>query len=631
LDTLLDTLHRYWGHTAFRPAQREAIEAATAGRDVLAILPTGGGKSLCYQLPALVEGRTTLVISPLVALMLDQVARLASIGIPAAALTGSHAEAVGKTLEAATRGAFRLLYCAPERLHSRAFLSALPYLPLSAVAVDEAHCISTWGHDFRPDYRAIPALWECIGRLPVMALTASATPAVAADIRTALRLREDALVLQESFERPNIFYRVEEPPVKATAVAEALRDADGSALVYCRTRRGAEALTKHLVAEGFSAAAYHAGLSPDARAEAQSAWTDGAVRTVVATTAFGMGIDKFDVRLVIHHDPPEDLEGFYQESGRAGRDGAASQSLMVYDRRDLRALESAAAKHFPPEAFLRRVYQAVAEHLQLPTGTEVRRRFPFDAAQFFKAFSLPAEEGRAALHLLEAEGLWTLSEDFFRQPTAQFLVDAAVYAGWARTAPELAVVATAILRLHGPAFDRPVAVSVRGLARYLRVRVPAVREALQRLHSAGILAWEEPVEGAALHVHHYRVDSQHLILNPDRLRTLRAAYDARTAAMLGFLTDGDTCRTARLLRYFGQEAADTCNHCDVCARKAAPSRSATSLQTLLLDALSRGPLQPADLTKAAPGSDRSAVVAALRRLIDEGLVIQTHNGLRRRG
>ena len=629
MDALEDLLQKHWRHLAFRPSQREIIEASLSGKDVLALLPTGGGKSLCYQLPALLREGFTLVVSPLLSLMYDQVGALIDRGIPAAVLAaGSGAGTVRATLQAAARGTYKLLYVSPERLDTREMRAALPYLPVSAVAVDEAHCISQWGHDFRPDYLRLQKLREVFPHVPFAAFTATATAAVESDIREHLRLRENLVRFQQSYERPNIFYRVEAAANRSAALTTAFDQTPGPAIVYCNTRKKAEEVARSLGSTGHDAIAYHAGLSAEARHDAQHRWMTGEVRIIAATTAFGMGIDRADVRLVVHHDAPSDLESFYQETGRAGRDGAPAHAITFFEPRDGKKLAADVAKRFPPEAFLRQVYQAVAEYLQIPAGTEVEEYFPFDLANLCSRFKLPKAETAAALRLLEAEGLWTLTDAVFRPATVHFLVDRSTYDNFAARHPQLAVVATALLRLYGQVFHRPTIVQIPAVAKLLRAPADVVKAALNAMTEARILAYEEPGTGPLLHFHHYRVESAHLLLDIDRLRALRVAAATRADAMRRFLEDTDTCRTGQVLEYFGQAAPGRCGHCDVCAAKESTNQSMHSVRTRVLSLVLEAGSSPALLLASFPVNQRKAATQELRNLLDEGMLVQDGGHIR---
>lgn len=377
--TILNPLHflqQYWGYTAFRPQQQEIINSILTGHDTVALLPTGGGKSLCYQLPALAREGFCLVVSPLIALMQDQVQRLTAQGIAAACIyAGMPRQAVANTLENTARGDYKLLYVSPERLQTGLFLEYLPLFNINLIAVDEAHCISQWGHDFRPEYLKIAQLKKLFYRTPFLALTASATKEVEADIVTQLKLYKPH-TFRQSFSRNNIFYRLLYAENKWTALLETLlQHKENCCIVYCRSRRQTEILVKQLSEQGFDARHYHAGMSGEQREKNFNTWLQDSTKIMVATTAFGMGIDKADVRLVVHYDAPEHLEAYYQEAGRAGRDGLPCEALLLHNTGDLKKLAGSTQIQFPPDDILRKTYQAVCEYLQLPIGAQPNRYF----------------------------------------------------------------------------------------------------------------------------------------------------------------------------------------------------------------------------------------------------------------
>ncbi|MBS1687386.1 MAG: ATP-dependent DNA helicase RecQ, partial [Bacteroidetes bacterium] len=397
-------LKKYWRYDAFRPLQEEIINNILQDRDTLALLPTGGGKSICYQIPAIARDGFGLVISPLVSLMQDQVARLKSLDIQAEYIhAGMHYNDVQRTLQNTLHGPIKLLYVSPERLQTELFNEYLPEFDLNLIAVDEAHCISQWGHDFRPDYLKIAELRKVFPGVPVLALSASATKEVQEDIAIQLQLKQ-AAVYKASLERPNIFYDIKYSENKNADTQQAIQ-ANQSAIIYCRSRRQTELLAKSLNDKGAKANAYHAGMPKDQRESMQEQWMQNSIPIMVATTAFGMGIDKADVQLVLHYDAPEHLEAYYQEAGRAGRNGEQSRALALYNSKDIKRLQESTALRFPPESYLRQVYQAVVEYLQIAIGTEPNQYFDFDLADFCRKFELEAVPAANALKLLEQEGL----------------------------------------------------------------------------------------------------------------------------------------------------------------------------------------------------------------------------------
>ncbi len=620
---LLSLLRQYWGFAGFRHAQEDIIRTVLKGGDALALLPTGGGKSLCYQLPAIAQPGCCLVISPLIALMEDQVGQLLQRGIPAVAIHGGiKGEALNAVIRNVKAGQYKLIYCSPERLQSRQFQELLPYLRLSLIAVDEAHCVSQWGHDFRPEYLQISFLKKRYPAVPMLALTASATPAVAADIREHLGLQSPA-VFRQSFARPNIFYDIRYSENKIGDTLQALRGATGPAIVYCRSRRHTESLSKTLRDSDLATVHYHAGLKPDARAAAQDAWMTGAAQVMVATTAFGMGIDKADVRLVVHYDVPEDLESWYQESGRAGRDGKAAKALTLYNSAALRQLSGSTKLQYPEPAYLRQVYQAVAEYLQLGIGTQPDRYFPFEITDFCKKFSFRTAQALPALKTLAREGLWTLTESVFQPPTVQFRVARETIDSLAARYPTLGAICIALLRLYSGIFQYPVPVHIHAIAKKLHWKRTDVAQALGQLAGMGIIEWEPVAEGPQLFFHHYRVDSRHLILNLERLQRLRSAHEERTQAMMRFLEEDTLCKGRAVRTYFGEQVTSACGHCSACRRATGglPSERELTLQLTTLLGNEAGSLGLSRLSSQFPQEAQAALTSLLRRLVERGDIL----------
>lgn len=609
-------LKRFWGYDRFRPLQKDIISNVLKQADTLALLPTGGGKSLCYQLPALMLPGVTLVITPLIALMHDQVERLQQLDIPAAYIdSGMHRSDLIRTLKNAIEGAYKLLYISPERLQTHTFNEYLPAMDVRLIAVDEAHCISQWGHDFRPDYLKVAMLRNVFRDVPVIAVTASATPKVEEDIMLQLGMK-GANVFRQSFERTNIYYDIRYSENKLTEVTEHLSQNRGSSIIYCRSRKQTEHLSKQLNNAGFDALAYHAGMTADKRKDHQQRWLNDSTKIMVATTAFGMGIDKPDVRSVIHYDVPEHIEAFYQESGRAGRDDDPATSLLLYNQTDLNRLEESTDTQFPPYDFIRKVYQSVAEYLQIPIGTEPYRYYNFELADFCKKFKLPALPTSRALKLLEQEGLWTLTEAVFSPSTALMLADRQEIDNLGRNYPELGVLITTLLRLYGTLFYHPTAINPKVVAKHLRVKQTVVIQLLQQLDKMEILEFNQPKEGPQLFFHHYRVNSEHLIINTDRINALKKAHKTRTEAIIQFIT-GDVCRNVFMLHYFGQNYNKHCGHCDICNRNEYVTVSDKEIQQVILASFATSEIELSKLVQQLADYDKEIVMNNIRRLLDE--------------
>jgi len=612
-------LKQYWGYDDFRPMQRDIIRSVLDGKDTLALLPTGGGKSLCYQVPALMKDGLCIVVSPLIALMQDQVSRLNSLGIAAACLySGMRTDEVKDTLSRAVHGEYELLYVSPERLQTRVFGDYAQNMDIGLIAVDEAHCISQWGHDFRPDYRKIADLRAYAPRVPVLALTATATPHVQKDITEQLKMK-GAAVFKQGFARTNIFIEVKYSENKVGDVLE--RMPEGSSIVYCRSRRQTEQLSHYLLQRGGSAAAYHAGLTREQRDEAQSGWMKGEVNVMAATTAFGMGIDKADVRAVIHYDAPEHLEAYYQEAGRAGRDGKPAFATLLYNVNDIKRLEDSTDLQFPREAYIRQVYQAVADYLQVPVTARPDRYFHFELQEFCSRFRLEPMRALSALKILEREGLWTLTDSVYTPATVRFIAARHVLDGIQRTNARLGYLIVGLLRMYSGIFQYPATVREFVIARQLGMKKEDVVKGLNELHAMEVVDYYKATEGPRMLFHHYRVEAAQLAIDTAKISRLRKLHEERTRAMIMFLENEDRCREKIILDYFGEKAAEECGHCDVCKRKTKLPRS-SGLRAKLLTALSADTgITVAELADSLPGHNFDEITALVRQLADDKLVM----------
>lgn len=621
-----DILKQYWGYNSFRPLQKEIINSVISGNDTLALLPTGGGKSVCYQVPALMSEGTCLVISPLIALMQDQVGRLQQLGIPAVSLhSGMYYKEVKEVLGNAIHGEYKLLYVSPERLQTTLFQDFMYELDLNLIAVDEAHCVSQWGHDFRPDYLKIAELRTIFTKTPVLALTASATKDIQQDVAAQLKLKTPA-VYKQSFARDNIYYEVRYSENKNRDVEEEIKDCS---IIYCRSRKLTEATGRHLQQRGIDTAVYHAGMDRPQRDKNQALWMEDKASVMVATTAFGMGIDKPDVRTVLHYDSPEHLEAWYQEAGRAGRDGKQSYALTLYNSTDIKRLQESTELQFPPEAYLRHVYQSVSEYLGIPVGGEPHRYYSFDVADFCHKFSLQLTPVIYALKLLEREGLWTMTEAVHLPSTVQFVVSRHVLDDMATSHPKMQYIAVGLLRMYNTIFHFPTHVREFAVARQLRLDYDEVVHMLTQLHRMGIVEYNKAGDGPQLFFHHRRADSQHLIIDINRIHILRKRHEVRTEKMIGFLGNKSVCRERYVLQYFGEDTSNDCGHCDICTNNANKAQPATLLKAQLFVRLMEGNSTIAQLTDGYLPADKEQAIALLRNMIDEGVVVLTDGGLLR--
>lgn len=569
-----EVLKEYWGYDGFRPMQEEIITAALEGKDVLAIMPTGGGKSVCFQVPGLMREGITLVVTPLIALMKDQVQNLNDRGVRALAVhAGMSRHEVDLALNNAAYGDYKFLYLSPERLGTQLFQSYVDVLDISFVVVDEAHCISQWGYDFRPDYLRIGELRERIDA-PVIALTATATPPVAQDIMERLGFREK-LLLKSGFERPNLSYIVRHVEDKCSQILNICNGVPGTGIVYARNRRKCEELSEFLKAQGVSASFYHAGLGGQARAERQAAWKSGAVRVMVCTNAFGMGIDKPDVRFVVHYDLPESPEAYFQEAGRAGRDGKRSFAVQLWNSVDVRRAKQIEDVSFPSLEYIEDVYQKLHAFFEIPYDTGMGRQLKFKIEDFCKRFGLQRAPAFYALKYLERTEHLTYSEEVDIPTKVRINVDRKSLYDVELADQGQANVLEVLMRSYTGIFSFLQQIDEEYVARRAGQTVPQLRQSLYGLSLAHVISYVPTDHSDVVVLHHDRLRPGNVNLMPSRYAMLRESFHARAEAMLEYVSETSECRSRYLLRYFGQTEAADCGTCDVCrARRAAlPART----------------------------------------------------------
>lgn len=560
----LSLLQRYWHHEHFRPLQEEIILSAIAGNDTLALLPTGGGKSVCFQIPALMSDGLCLVISPLIALMRDQVDHLQEKNIPAAALhSGLEQEEIISLLEQAVAGEFKLLYVSPERLESRLFQDYLSDLPVSLLAVDEAHCVSQWGYDFRPSYLRIAEIRTRLAAVPLMAMTASATVRVQDDIKHRLHMQAPQ-VFRRSFERKNLSHNCHLCDSKMARFADLLKKYEGSALVYCSTRKQTSQLAEVLQLQGISATDYHAGMTPEVRGQKQSDWIQNRIRVMVCTNAFGMGIDKPDVRIVIHYDTPDCLENYYQEAGRAGRDGKPAKAILLYQPEDINNLLSMPETKYPPIPLLKQVYQSLADFLQVPVGMGEGQYYDFDLIRFAKNFQLDIRTAVNALKILQQEGHISFSESVFLPAKVQFLTGRDGLEAFEQAYPSSTTLIRVLLRTYAGIWDLPVSVYEKQLARLCRSNETDIRRQLEVLHTNDIIQYIPQKNTPQILYRLNRASAQYLHIRQDAYLEKKKWYAERVTAMHQYITDNKTCRSKLLSAYFGEVLSADCGRCDNC-------------------------------------------------------------------
>lgn len=563
-----EVLKEYWGYDGFRPMQEEIITAALEGKDVLAIMPTGGGKSICFQVPGLMRDGITLVVTPLIALMKDQVQNLNDRGVRALAIhAGMSRHEVDLALNNAAYGDYKFLYLSPERLGTQLFRSYIDVLDVSFIVVDEAHCISQWGYDFRPDYLRIGELRERIDA-PVIAVTATATPSVAQDIMERLGFKEK-LLLKSGFERPNLSYIVRQVEDKYSQILNVCNGVPGTGIVYARNRRKCEELSEFLRAQGVSASFYHAGLGGQARAERQAAWKSGAVRVMVCTNAFGMGIDKPDVRFVVHYDLPESPEAYFQEAGRAGRDGKRSYAVQLWNGVDVRRARQIEDVSFPSLEYVEDIYQKLHAFFEIPYDAGIGRQLKFRIEDFCKRFGLQRAPAFYALKYLERTEHLTYSEEVDIPTKVRINVDRKSLYDVELADQGQANVLEALMRSYTGIFSFLQQIDEEYVARRAGQTVPQLRQSLYGLSLAHVISYVPTDHSDVVVLHHDRLRPGNVNLMPSRYAMLRESFHARAEAMLEYVSETSECRSRYLLRYFGQTEAADCGTCDVCrARRA---------------------------------------------------------------
>ena len=609
-----ETLKEYWGYDSFRPKQEEIVSAALEGRDVLAILPTGGGKSVCFQVPGMMKDGIAIVVTPLIALMKDQVQNLTDRGIRALCINaGMGRREVDNALNNALYGDFKFLYVSPERLGTRLFQSYVQEMKVSYIVVDEAHCISQWGYDFRPDYLQIGKLRELVDA-PVIALTATATPQVAEDIMERLGFK-DKFQIKSGFERPNLSYIVRRTEDKLGQLLNICNSVDGTGVVYVRSRKKTEELSAFLSANGVSASFYHAGLGQQSRTDRQEQWKSDKIRVMVCTNAFGMGIDKPDVRFVIHFDVPDSPEAYFQEAGRGGRDGKRSFAVMLWNSSDVKRLRQLETVSFPSLEYIEDIYHKVHIFYQIPYDAGVGRQLKFDLEEFCKHFKLQRSSAYYAIQYIEKTSHWTFSEDVDISTKVQIMVDRNDLYDIEFQNPKLAYLLEVLMRRYTGLYSYPVPIDEDYVAAQVAVQVPMLRQMLYQLSLEHVIRYVPCDHATVIFLHHDRLRPKNVNLDPKRYAMLKSSFGERMQKMIDYISEEDTCRSAYLLEYFGQSESEDCGTCDVC--RAAKSKAA-------------GPVEAAARLSTFINHEKSGVyvledipmelIPVLRRLIDEGTV-----------
>lgn len=621
-------LKQYWGFDAFRPLQEDIIQSVLKGNDTLALLPTGGGKSVCFQVPALALDGLCLVVSPLIALMKDQVQNLNNKGIKSAAVhSGMKYREMQTLLDNCTYGNYKFLYISPERLATDDFRLRIQQMKIGLLAVDEAHCISQWGYDFRPPYLRIAEVRNQLKNVPVIALTATATPKVVDDIQEKLLFRSKN-VFRKSFVRHNLSYVVRHTINKPASLLDILQKVKGSAVVYVRNRRKTKDFSDYLKKHGVKADFYHAGLEPELRSKKQEAWINGTTRVICCTNAFGMGIDKPDVRLVVHMDLPDSPEAYFQEAGRAGRDEQKAYAVQLIEKSDTVNLQEKIKEQYPESDFIKEVYDAICKDLRIAYHSGLNESFDFDAASFSAAHKWNPLQVLSALKILGQQKFIYLTEGFYQPSQLKAIAGKDVLYKFQVEHKNLEPLIKFILRTSEGVFEDYVPLEEESVAPRLKLSVTKVTEQLHALQRYGLFSYRPRKNTPQVVLLQHRVKREDLRLDENSIAQRKEEYAARVKAMQNYVTEMNTCRTRLLVQYFGETTTQDCGICDVCVARKRAGLSATefSLVTQQIEnELQQNPLLPHDLYQKL-NFKKEHLNTATEYLLEAGRIVKNEEG-----
>lgn len=624
----LEILQKYWNYNAFRPLQEDIIQAVLNGRDTLALLPTGGGKSICFQVPALCQEGICLVVSPLIALMKDQVHNLDRRGISAAAIySGMSPRQIDILFENACNGQYKFLYISPERLQTPLAQARIQRMKVNLLAVDEAHCVSQWGYDFRPPYLLIAEIRKLMPKTPVLALTATATTDVLEDIQEKLGFSARN-VFRQSFVRSNLSYSVLYEDRKREKLLDILRRVPGTGIVYARSRGETKEIAHFLVKNGLQADYYHAGLPSEERSAKQEAWVEGKTRIIVSTNAFGMGIDKPDVRIVVHLNLPDTLEGYFQEAGRGGRDGQKSYATLLYAPGDGAALRFHLQSAFPALDLVRRVYQALASYTQLAIGAGLGESFDFDLTHFCHVYKLDQAPTHSALRLLELEGWIFMSEAAANPARAHVTASREVLYDYQIRNKQADTVLKTLLRAYPGIQSDYIDISEMLVAKYAKIPADLVKQILQTAQNEGVLSYEPGKEKPQITFTRERVTSENLSIDLQKFNLRKQRAEERVAKAIQF-AETRKCRSQQLLAYFGEPDSKPCGICDVCTGRHKVELASTTFEAYekkIREVLRHEPLPLEEILAAFAPKRQDIVAQVLGYLMDEGKLVTMPDG-----
>lgn len=626
-ETYVKILNDIWGYSDFRPVQKEIIQSISKKQDTLGLLPTGGGKSITFQVPAIAEKGTCIVITPIIALMVDQVHKLKSLNVKAAAIhsgIGKHEMQI--ILDNALYGAYKLLYVSPERVDNIDFRNRLKHMEISFIAIDEAHCISQWGYDFRPSYLRIASIREVIQDVPFLALTATATPEVVKDIQLKLGFTKEN-VIKTNFSRPNLVYFVRHSESKMFDLLKIVKSIKGSGIVYCRSRKKTHEISDQLLKEGISSDYYHAGLSYEVRAEKQKNWITNRSRIIVATNAFGMGIDKSSVRFVVHMDFPDSIEEYFQEAGRAGRDGNKSFAVLLSGGRDKQLLKKRLTDSFPEIDFIKKVYQALSNFLMIPLGGGKSIAYDFDLHQFIQAYKFNALHTYNALKILEQQGYIELTDEMLNPSRIYFSLNRDDLYKFQVENKKFDAFIKLVLRSYTGLFSEYVPVREDVLAKRSGLTRDMVYQYFVRLSKMNVIKYIPGKRTALIVFTEERLDDRSIYISPENYLHRKEKYENKLKAIENYAFNTSECRSVTLLKYFGQEDSPDCGNCDFCRSKDVvySSEEIEKLRQSILERLKEKDLLPEEIY-SIDKYDSEIISSVISQLLDDEHVFYNKEG-----
>ncbi len=625
METPLEILKKYWQHDSFRDPQDKIIQSVFDGKDTFALMPTGGGKSVCFQVPALMKPGLCLVISPLIALMKDQVANLSGRGIKAIALTGGLSpDVISDQLDNCKFGNYKFLYVSPERLQADWILERIKELPINLVAIDEAHCVSQWGHDFRPAYLKISALKKHLPNVPFLALTASATKRVQNDITTLLGL-ENPVVYKKSFYRENIAYMVFETEDKLHRLQQMLTKNPEPSIIYVRNRKSCHDVSHQLQSLGFKVTYYHGGLKEKEKESRMQAWIQEKVQVMVATNAFGMGIDKANVKTVIHIQLPENLENYYQETGRVGRNGEKAFAVLLINKSDVAATQNQFIEVLPDKKFLKSVYSRLNSYLQIAYGEGIGETFPFNLNEFCRQYNFPVVKTYNALQFLDRQGIVTLSKQFSESITLQFLVPSKEVLRYTSLNPADEEMVLAVLRNYPGIFDMETSINTDLIVKKAKTTEQELLALMQRLQQKEIITYTSKGADSTLTFNEIREDDRTINRVSAFLEEQNRIKLEQFKAMVHYATNTDRCKSRLLLDYFDEKESTDCGICSYCINKNKESKSTTHLAQAVMELLADGIYTSREIEQKLELTPQETVYAIQVLLENEKITINLNN------